>query len=284
MRKPRPIPALLLFFVLIWLVPALACGSSSEPTSEPVATFTPTPEVELLPQEKSTQPLEEQPPADTPTTALAAPTDTPAPAQPSGAMASAVANLRSGPSTDFAIVGQAQPGQALPVVAQNEAGDWYQLEDGAWIAAFLVDGAPGDLPVAEASSPPAQVVESTATVAPAQTGATEAAPAEPAASSGAVALLILVNSGRNEILGVRNDGGAAVNISGWRLDGSKGEDFCIIPSGTVLQPGETFTVATGDAQPQGRGYKCGDKPIWNNDAETIFLRSTDGRVFQVVTG
>jgi uncharacterized protein YraI len=57
------------------------------------------------------------------------------------------ANLRAGPSINHPIVGSATQGQAMAVVARNAAGDWYQLEDGKWIAAFLVSNAPADLPV-----------------------------------------------------------------------------------------------------------------------------------------
>ncbi len=58
-------------------------------------------------------------------------------------------NLRSGPGTTYDIVGTLQAGEAVMPVAINSGGDWYQLEDGAWIAAFLVAGAPADLPIAE---------------------------------------------------------------------------------------------------------------------------------------
>lgn len=59
------------------------------------------------------------------------------------------ANLRAGPSTDYAIVGSANAGEALKVVGVNTAGDWYLLEDGKWIAAFLIDGAPDELPLVD---------------------------------------------------------------------------------------------------------------------------------------
>ena len=63
-------------------------------------------------------------------------------------MATANANLRSGPSTDTAIVGQAIAGQALMIQARNVDGSWYQLGDGSWVVAFLVENAPQGLPVA----------------------------------------------------------------------------------------------------------------------------------------
>jgi uncharacterized protein YgiM (DUF1202 family) len=59
------------------------------------------------------------------------------------------ANLRSGPSTDYPVVGRAAQGQRLDVVGRNEAGDWYLLDSGAWIAAFLVNNAPTTLPEVE---------------------------------------------------------------------------------------------------------------------------------------
>jgi len=97
-----------------------------------------------------------------------------------------------------------------------------------------------------------------------------------------VSIDIIENRSTNEILGITNGSGGAVDISGWRLDGSKGEDFCIVPGGIVLQPGQTYHVATGDSVPLDPGFKCGDKPIWNNDGETIYLKSADGSVVNEV--
>lgn len=66
------------------------------------------------------------------------------------AQANTAANLRAGPGTSYARVGAAPAGAALAVTGRNAAGDWLQLADGSWIAAFLVDGAPGGLPVVAA--------------------------------------------------------------------------------------------------------------------------------------
>jgi uncharacterized protein YraI len=51
-------------------------------------------------------------------------------------------NLRGGPGTDYPIVGELQPGDCVTITGSNEAGDWYQLEGGEWVAAFLISGAP----------------------------------------------------------------------------------------------------------------------------------------------
>lgn len=49
------------------------------------------------------------------------------------------ANLRSGPGTDFDVSGNAGPGDELVVIGQNDDGTWFELEDGSWIAASLVE-------------------------------------------------------------------------------------------------------------------------------------------------
>lgn len=50
------------------------------------------------------------------------------------------ANLRSGPGTSFPVVGRAKAGDEIDLVSVNETGDWYQLDDSKWIAAFLISG------------------------------------------------------------------------------------------------------------------------------------------------
>ena len=51
-----------------------------------------------------------------------------------------LANLRSGPGTNFAIVGQMQPGESLPVVGSNVDRTWWQVQtaDGpAWVSSSV---------------------------------------------------------------------------------------------------------------------------------------------------
>jgi hypothetical protein len=104
-------------------------------------------------------------PADTPAaTATPVPTNTVRPAAPTeisspipaqsaaGSIANAAANLRAGPGTSFDQVGRVGAGQSLDLAAINQAGDWYKLASGAWIAAFLVDYAPSGLPIEETSA------------------------------------------------------------------------------------------------------------------------------------
>jgi endonuclease/exonuclease/phosphatase family metal-dependent hydrolase len=96
------------------------------------------------------------------------PAPTPVSAVPPEATANRGANLRGGPGTNYPVVGAAAAGQALAVVGRNAAGDWLQLADGSWIAAFLVDGAPGALgSVAAPPAPPPPEAPPTSTPAPA---------------------------------------------------------------------------------------------------------------------
>ena len=62
------------------------------------------------------------------------------------------ANLRAGPGVDFERVDGAEEGRVLTIVAQDETGEWLQLEEGSWIAAALVANVPADLPVGSAET------------------------------------------------------------------------------------------------------------------------------------
>jgi cytoskeleton protein RodZ len=110
-------------------------------------------------------------PAPTPASAVVAPPEA-APAQPAAvaaAVVNAAANLRGGPSTDYPILAGLPLGQAVTITGRSADSTWYQLSDGSWLFAELVDNAPADLPVVEAPPLPA----------PAEAAPAEAAPAAP---------------------------------------------------------------------------------------------------------
>ncbi|MCS6828738.1 MAG: SH3 domain-containing protein [Caldilinea sp.] len=97
------------------------------PTPEP----TPTPTLEPTPQVNLLQLL---------------PTPTPTPAGVEAVVLD-TANLRAGPGTEFERVGSVRAGDTLRLVGRLADGSWYQLENGAWIAAFLVEAPVAELPV-----------------------------------------------------------------------------------------------------------------------------------------
>lgn len=132
--------------LLVLLVLAVACGgaatvmpSARPPTATQVVRATPTAAPTATPA-----PTDTAAPTSAPTETVA-PIATPAVAGP---VAAKGANLRSGPGTNYPVVGGVQAGAGLAVVGRNQAGDWLALAGGAWISAGLVAGAPADLPVA----------------------------------------------------------------------------------------------------------------------------------------
>jgi hypothetical protein len=189
----------------------------------------------------------------------------------------------------YPIVRTAPAGTVLALTGRDASGEWLQTAEGLWVFAALVEGAPTSLGVVGVGSAPAVgdapqrsgggvvVPVVAATPVPAVPAVPVAVNAEPSGNA-SVQVVVVVNSSTNEILEIRNTGGAPIDIGRWWLDGSKGEDSCVIPAGIVLAPGAGYQVATGDSQPQGAGVKCGDKPIWNNGGEVVYLHGVDGSV------
>jgi cytoskeleton protein RodZ len=108
------------------------------------AAATPTESSILLLPTATPKPVEPTLPAE-PTPTPVPPTPTPAP-QP--ATVSTLANLRSGPGTEFELVGGVQPGEQINIVGRTEDGLWFLLDSGAWIFAQLIENSPGNVPVA----------------------------------------------------------------------------------------------------------------------------------------
>lgn len=81
-----------------------------------------------------------------------APAATSAPTCP---QANTTANIRSGPGTGYTAVSSVQQGQCLVITGRTEVGDWFQLDNGNWIAAFLVTdpGPMASIPVVIAAAP-----------------------------------------------------------------------------------------------------------------------------------
>ncbi len=70
-----------------------------------------------------------------------------------GTVALNAGNLRSGPGTTYSILGSVQANQSLDITGKTSGGDWLQLSNGNWIAAFLVTNAPVDLPNVDVPTP-----------------------------------------------------------------------------------------------------------------------------------
>ena len=81
--------------------------------------------------------------------AMLLPTATPTPAYVEAHVIDA-ANLRGGPGTDYSRTGSVGAGETIQLAGRSANGEWYQLADGSWIAAFLIEVAENSLPVVEA--------------------------------------------------------------------------------------------------------------------------------------
>lgn len=202
----------------------------------------------------------------------ARPTATPL---PTSLTANRNANLRGGPGTNYAVAGSAQQGQALRIIGRNAAGDWYQLDSGVWIAAFLVNGAPSGVSVVDAPALPTPVPP-TATPVPAQ----QAAPS----GTAKVVIQYIYYDGQvsrvesDEYAEIANVGTAAINIGGWRLNaGDPGQDFRF--PGVELSPGQSVRVYTNQVHSESGGFSFGSgKAIWNNKGDCGALFDAGGQI------
>lgn len=132
-------------------------GAETEGPGLPILVPTPTPAV---PSAESTEVI-------TPT----AESEEAAPADETGSEAPTVtvdANLREGPGTTFPIIGGTLTGQALTIVARNEDGSWFLLDNGGWLAAFLIANAPdpATVPLFEESTAQADAATPTTPLTP----------------------------------------------------------------------------------------------------------------------
>lgn len=174
---------ILLLALLLAGCGAVGAQATPLPTRTPLPTFTPTAEVAVVPQ----QPVQEQPPApeqpqaeqpqaeqpaapaqdqqaEQPVSAgdpTPEPTPTPRVAQ---LVLNDVVNIRSGPGTNYGLLGAGQQGTIFPITGKNPEGTWWQIDyngRAGWVFGQLVSvtGSEGvavaqDIPPAPTAAPP----------------------------------------------------------------------------------------------------------------------------------
>jgi len=130
----------------------LPTNTSVPPTVPPPPTQPPT---------NTPAPLPTNTPAPLPTNTLVPsptntqgppPTNTPAPIRPPTTNRNA--NVRTGPGVTYEWMLTAPRGSVIEIVGVNPNRDWYALRNGGWVAAFLIDNVPDDLPVIAPSPTP----------------------------------------------------------------------------------------------------------------------------------
>jgi len=122
----------------------------------------------------------------------------------------------------------------------------------------------------------------TAGVSPVQTGTTyPGGLSGSAASSGqAAASVVIANIDlKAELATINNNGGNAVNLSGWRLISERGKQVFIFPSGTSLAAGAAVRVASGANAASGSGVLVWTtENMWNNDGDPGALYDAGGQL------
>ena len=159
-----------------------ACGQGEEegpaPEPGPTSTMTPLPAVvTFTPMPTSTNPSLSVPTetaAATPTPAIAATDPAPTAIAPPSSDAKVTVlgemNIRSGPSTDFEVIGDAVAGEEFAITGKNEDGNWWQIDfrgETGWIyAPFVIAAEAEEVPVvgvamAETPVPEEETAETT---------------------------------------------------------------------------------------------------------------------------
>ncbi|MBX3000688.1 MAG: thermonuclease family protein [Caldilineaceae bacterium] len=204
---------------------------------------------------------------------------------PDGAMSYALTledvTLRAGPGSSQTTVQQVPQGTSLTVYGRDQAGRWLQVRTpdraGGWLQTnkVFLNVPTAQIGVVNASG----VVEAPATTrAATATPIPTPAPAVSDANIDGVVLRVVENSGFNEVLELRNTGRQTVQIGGWELSGSIGNEVCTIPSGVSLRAGQSYQIVSGRSEVTANGFKCTGSPIWNNTGETIYLRGQNRQI------
>jgi uncharacterized protein YgiM (DUF1202 family) len=123
-----------------------------ELTPSPVETPTPEPELDLGETDSITDTAGITATVDLTTTVELTPTIDIDATVAQTATVAGIANLRSGPGIDFDIVGTVDADAVVSILAQDETGEWFLLEDGTWIFGALLTEVP-DVAVAGATPP-----------------------------------------------------------------------------------------------------------------------------------
>jgi len=123
----------------------------------------------------------------------------------------------------------------------------------------------------------------TAGVSPTQTGTVYPGGVSGSAAlpgSNAAASVVLANIDlKAELATIKNNGGQAVNISGWKLVSERGKQVFIFPSGMSLAAGAAVKVASGANATAGPGVLVWTtENMWNNDGDPGALYDAGGQL------
>lgn len=104
------------------------------------------------------------------------------------------------------------------------------------------------------------------------------APTQPPAAR--VVIAEVYNLSTTEHVKIANQGDAPVDMSGWYVHGSRGDEVYTFPDGYILPAGATMRLHSGDNgvdSPPLDIYWI-NKPVWNNQGETTYLKDAQGNI------
>jgi competence protein ComEC len=85
----------------------------------------------------------------------------------------------------------------------------------------------------------------------------------------------------DEYLVFENTGDDPLELSGWSVQDESGKTYSF-PEGTTLAAGAELTLRTGSGEDtETELYWGANRPIWNNDGDTVIITNQDGE--QVLT-
>jgi competence protein ComEC len=82
----------------------------------------------------------------------------------------------------------------------------------------------------------------------------------------------------DEYVVFENTGEESLDLSGWTVEDEVGQTYTF-PDGTTLDSGATVTLHTGSGTDTDTDLYWGSgSPIWNNDGDTVIVRTPDGTI------
>jgi competence protein ComEC len=81
----------------------------------------------------------------------------------------------------------------------------------------------------------------------------------------------------DEYVVFENTGEEVLDLSGWTVQDESGATYTF-PTNTTLDAGATLTLRTGSGTATAtERYWNADRPIWNNDGDTVIVTNADGQ-------
>lgn len=184
------------------------------------------------------------------------------------------ATLRRGPGEIFPPAETLNANQPLEIDAISPDGQWYRLAgSGSWIANYFVVNAPpiDALQFATVPTPTPSPTVATETPTPAPPTATPLPPATPAAG-----MIKIISVDKNdEVVVIRNDTAAPIDLEGWKLLSEAGNEICFLNG--IIGAGELLNIYTTRGP---LGYSCFfEFSIWLDEEEdAALLYAPDGLI------